>query len=100
MIIVRLLSPEPWLVSTTKAYSGVGADIVMESISLTTWVSRAKLHEESLGIIENCPRGRCLWSKHPVGCRGLFDHRAMLLTLWLREQAGSQTQTDDSLVHH
>jgi hypothetical protein len=31
---VRLLSPEPWLVSTTEAYSGVGADIVMESISL------------------------------------------------------------------
>src|SRR5512144_644 len=30
---VRLLSPEPWLVSTTKAYSGLGADIVMESIA-------------------------------------------------------------------
>src|SRR6201987_2784788 len=29
---LRLLSPGPWLVSTTKAYSGVGADIVMESI--------------------------------------------------------------------
>ena len=27
----RLLSPGPWLVSATKAYSGVGADIVMES---------------------------------------------------------------------
>jgi hypothetical protein len=37
MIIVRLLSPEPvgWL-STTKLYSGVGADIVMESITLKT----------------------------------------------------------------
>jgi hypothetical protein len=34
MIIVRLLSPGPWLVGTTKVYSGVGADIVMESISL------------------------------------------------------------------
>jgi hypothetical protein len=34
MIIVRLLSPGPWLVATTKVYSGVGADIVMESISL------------------------------------------------------------------
>ena len=33
---VRLLSPEPWLVGTTKAYSGIGADIVMESITLTT----------------------------------------------------------------
>jgi len=29
---LRLLSPGPWLVSATKAYSGVGADIVMESI--------------------------------------------------------------------
>jgi len=28
---VRLLSPEPWLVCATKVYSGVGADIVMES---------------------------------------------------------------------
>src|SRR5207237_8468376 len=28
---VRLLSPEPWLVSATKVYSGMGADIVMES---------------------------------------------------------------------
>ncbi len=34
MIIVRLLSPGPWLVGTTKVYSGVGADIVMESITL------------------------------------------------------------------
>jgi len=33
MIIVRLLSPGPWLVGTTKAYSGIGADIVMESIT-------------------------------------------------------------------
>jgi hypothetical protein len=35
MIIVRLLSPELLVgFSTTKLYSGVGADIVMESISL------------------------------------------------------------------
>ena len=33
-IIVRLLSPGPWLVGTTKVYPGVGADIVMESITL------------------------------------------------------------------
>jgi len=31
---VRLLSPEPWLVGTTKDYSGLGADIVMESRNL------------------------------------------------------------------
>ena len=37
MIIVRLLSPEPvgWL-STTNFTRGVGADIVMESITLRT----------------------------------------------------------------
>jgi hypothetical protein len=29
---VRLLSPELWLVGTTKVYSGLGADIVMESL--------------------------------------------------------------------
>src|SRR5436309_15797646 len=29
---VRLRSPEPWLASATKVYSGVGADIVMESL--------------------------------------------------------------------
>src|SRR6266567_651238 len=33
---VRLLSPEPWLVSATKVYSGVGADIVMESLHSST----------------------------------------------------------------
>src|ERR1017187_10822899 len=31
---VRLLSPGPWLVGTSKVYPGAGADIVMESISL------------------------------------------------------------------
>jgi hypothetical protein len=30
-----LLSPGPWLVGTTKVYSGVGADIAMESFVLT-----------------------------------------------------------------
>jgi hypothetical protein len=27
-----LLSPGPWLLATTTVYSGVGADIVMESL--------------------------------------------------------------------
>src|SRR5437899_12733446 len=31
---VRLLSPEPWLASATKVYSGMGADIVMESFTI------------------------------------------------------------------
>src|SRR5712691_1885795 len=35
---VRLLSPEPWLVSATKGYSGMGADIVMESFHSLTAV--------------------------------------------------------------
>jgi hypothetical protein len=39
MIIVRLLSPGPWLVGITKVYAGVGADIVMESITLKTQVA-------------------------------------------------------------
>src|ERR1700674_5621109 len=30
---VRLLSPGPWLVGTTKVHPGVGADIVMESVT-------------------------------------------------------------------
>ena len=41
-----LLSPGPWLVGTTKVYSGVGADIVMESITLKTgpcWGPSTKL---------------------------------------------------------
>src|SRR5207237_5043650 len=44
---VRLLSPEPWLVSATKVYSGVGADIVMES-----------LHSKSPSRIPICVRCR------------------------------------------
>src|SRR5712692_9455060 len=43
MIIVRLLSPGPWLVGTTKVYSGVGADIVMESITPTTQEASAAI---------------------------------------------------------
>jgi hypothetical protein len=39
---VRLLSPEPWFVRTTKAYSDVGADIVMESLALIDHGKRAR----------------------------------------------------------
>jgi hypothetical protein len=44
MIIVRLLSPEPvgWLCHH-QLYSGVGADIVMESITLTEGFERYRL---------------------------------------------------------
>src|SRR5712691_58539 len=40
---VRLLSPEPWLVSATKVYSGVGADIVMESLHSRSGSERNRL---------------------------------------------------------
>src|SRR5713226_3587337 len=51
MIIVRLLSPGPWLVGTTKVYSGVGADIVMESITLTeNWPNPRSMSE--IGIFQ------------------------------------------------
>jgi hypothetical protein len=33
MIIFGSFLPSLWLVGTTKAYSGLGADIVMESIT-------------------------------------------------------------------
>ena len=46
MIIVRLLSPGPWLVGTTKVYPGVGADIVMESISLIDVPKGMFLHQK------------------------------------------------------
>src|SRR5258707_15315118 len=42
---VRLLSPEPWLVGTTKVYSGLGADIVMESLHSS---SRKKAKEKRM----------------------------------------------------
>jgi hypothetical protein len=38
--------PEPsWLVCTTKVYSGVGADIVMESIALRTSPAGARMND-------------------------------------------------------
>src|SRR6266566_1666792 len=40
---VRLLSPEPWLASATKVYSGVGADIVMESLHSRSGSERNRL---------------------------------------------------------
>jgi hypothetical protein len=49
---VRLLSPGPWLVGTTKVYPGVGADIVMESIALKTPRSYGYGHE--VGFWEVC----------------------------------------------
>src|SRR5271157_23660 len=89
MIIVRLLSPGPWLVGTTKVYSGVGADIVMESITLRTpqlprhLVRRAKRGCEGRGGIlplsdrwslANAVRKvefKLLQSAHPAGTRFL-----------------------------
>jgi hypothetical protein len=55
MIIVRLLSPGPWLVATTKVYPGVGADIVMESITLVDPVTGV------LSVIGIFQQLRCCW---------------------------------------
>jgi hypothetical protein len=51
MIIVRLLSPEPvgWI-QHHQLYSGVGADIVMESITLTIQSMSAMAVLNSYGI--------------------------------------------------
>ena len=38
-----LLSSEPWLVGTTKVYSGPGADIVMESVTLIESTTTASI---------------------------------------------------------
>ena len=65
MIIVPLLSPGPWLVGTTKVYSGVGADIVMESITLAD--QRGPILNSDSDI--NCNRGDC-------------DHDSVDETLW------------------
>src|SRR5437879_12480223 len=42
---VRLLSPEPWLASATKVYSGMGADIVMESLQCAG-INRLEVEDE------------------------------------------------------
>jgi hypothetical protein len=54
-------SPEPWLVRTTKVYSGVGADIVMESISpvIQFWFKTVSFRRETKHLC-----------KRPI-CRGL-----------------------------
>jgi hypothetical protein len=45
---VRLLSPEPfWLVGATKVYSGVGADIVMESLHQQFSIGVIAFHEKA-----------------------------------------------------
>src|SRR5450759_2341532 len=71
MIIVRLLSPGPWLVGTTKVYSGVGADIVMESITLIEY-SRHRLSRDfgllPDGIIPSLHRWG-LWYGRAIGAR-------------------------------
>src|SRR2546421_6999001 len=57
---VRLLSPEPWLVSATKVYSGVGADIVMESLhsltviyDMSSRLSQMPVHCEGRSVVDS-----------------------------------------------
>jgi hypothetical protein len=65
---VRLLSPKPWLVGTTQAYSGVGADIVMESISLKSPAQ----HLSVIGIYQH-PRSVASVSVRPDHVQYLFE---------------------------
>jgi hypothetical protein len=59
---VRLLSLGPWLVSTTKVYSGVGADIVMESL-------HSKLLGERYGCL--CQLSAGILKKYPTHVHGM-----------------------------
>jgi hypothetical protein len=47
--------PGLWLVGTTKVYPGVGADIVMESITLST---QPRQRAKGVGGVNACPTGR------------------------------------------
>ena len=96
MIIVRLLSPGPWLVGTTKVYPGVGADIVMESISLFDhWSTsdNAMLRQLS-GQAEvsplSCKTGRSLGCGWHLGDLGILEGDDLPLVLVLyHDQRGS-----------
>src|SRR5439155_4095037 len=66
---VRLLSPEPWLVSATKVYSGVGADIVMESLHSRPGSERNRL-------LTTVDVRFTLAVQRPVICSSLSGYRA------------------------
>ncbi|MGB6678090.1 MAG: hypothetical protein WBE44_15460, partial [Terriglobales bacterium] len=59
---VRLLSPSPLVgFSTPKVYSGIGADIVMESITLIDWfLSNLGLFALSRAIAATVPKSTLL----------------------------------------
>ena len=79
---VRLLSPEPWLVSATKVYSGVGADIVMESFHSST-VSETSFPLAHLckGLVSTVSSGLPVRTK-PLARRTLARVRCRRLKRW------------------
>src|SRR5437870_12239094 len=70
---VRLLSPEPWLVSATKVYSGVGADIVIYAHGQPLLMSHI-LHP----FWVNSASERAHSSEHSVDSKGVLESLLML----------------------
>src|SRR5207245_2714823 len=71
---VRLLSPEPWLVSATKVYSGVGADIVIYAHGQPLLMSHI-LHP----FWVNSASERAHSSEHSVDSKGVLESLLMLI---------------------
>src|SRR5256885_4178907 len=80
---VRLLSPEPWLVSATKVYSGVGADIVMESLHSRSGSERNRL-------LTTVDVRFTLAVQRPVICSSLSGYRAP--SIFIFEEALSMSR--------
>src|SRR6266576_735309 len=80
---VRLLSPEPWLASATKVYSGVGADIVMESLHSRPGSERNRL-------LTTVDVRFTLAVQRPVICSSLSGYRAP--SIFIFEEALSMSR--------
>src|SRR5713101_7916421 len=79
----RLLSPEPfWLVQDHQAYSGLGADIVMESITPTIAQARLRCinnfrpHPRLTARMMHLQRRRHHPTRHPLACEVKLDRKA------------------------
>src|SRR5277367_1335749 len=95
MIMSRSFLPGLWLVGTTKVYSGIGADIVMESISridrargsailnecnhLLTTVTTRLMYSRKSGIFPSL--GAILLNYHAVALAGILVMPALLSLL-------------------
>ena len=80
---VRLLSPEPWLASATKVYSGMGADIVMESLHSRPGSERNRL-------LTTVDVRFTLAVQRPVICSSLSGYRAP--SIFIFEEALSMSR--------